>query len=337
MKIVGKRVSTGAKWLATEVARYLSTKGATNLIIIALILTSIAFLALRQLSRSELYASVDAVSELVRFRAVRPLIATIPLTDATLIASAEGCVGLAGDPSPRVTGLLQPSEGAIVSYRAGAGRIAIQIVGGRLVSENGARIAATFQSSGRADCDLVEPVTVRINNADELVRPLPIAGPADIGQEFGVPTMPTGTASSRIYDIMWEGRVRVFNRTYFSERLVPVADAEFPLPIGSRLSGGDNLDPKQPVDPAIAAWYGAAIPGEKGLQISATTISKTLQLYRPGTRRDEMETLGLSLLTSTFADSLALIIIGFVVVFGGVLGAVASWMGLWRNPEEKHE
>ncbi|CDZ63316.1 Hypothetical protein NGAL_HAMBI2605_24050 [Neorhizobium galegae bv. orientalis] len=337
MKIVGKRVSTGAKWLATEVARYLSTKGATNLIIIALILTSIAFLALRQLSRSELYASVDAVSELVRFRAVRPLIATIPLTDATLIASAEGCVGLAGEPSPRVTGLLQPSEGAIVSYRAGAGRIAIQIVGGRLVSENGARVAATFQSSGRADCDLVEPVTVRITNADELVRPLPIAGPADIGQEFGVPAMPTGTASSRIYDIMWEGRVRVFNRTYYGERLVPVADAEFPLPLGSRLSGGDNLDPKQPVDPAIAAWYGAAIPGEKGLQISATTISKTLQLYRPGTRRDEMETLGLSLLTSTFADSLTLIITGFVVVFGGVLGAAANWMGLWRNPEEKQE
>jgi hypothetical protein len=336
MKIVGKRVSTGAKWLATEAARYLSTKGATNLIIIALILTSIAFIALRQLSRSELYASVDAVSELVRFRAVRPLIATIPLTDATLIASGEGCVGLAGDPSPRVTGLLQPSEGAIVSYRAGAGRIAIQIVGGRLVSENGARIAATFQSSGRADCDLVEPVTVRINNADELVRPLPIAGPADIGQEFGVPAMPTGTAS-RIYDIMWEGRVRVFNRTYYGERLVPVADAEFPLPLGSRLSGGDNLDPKQQVDPAIAAWYGAAIPGEKGLQISATTISKTLQLYRPGTRRDEMETLGLNLLTSTFADSLTLIITGFVVVFGGVLGAVANWMGLWRDPEKKHE
>ncbi|WP_037076839.1 hypothetical protein [Neorhizobium vignae] len=329
MTIVWKRVSISAKWLA----KFLSTKGATSLIIIAAILTVIAFFTLKHLSRSELYASVEAVSELVRFRAVRPLIATIPLNGATLIASAEGCAALAGDPAPRVTGLLRPSEGAIVSYRAGADRIAIQIVGG-FTSRNGARIAATFQSSGRPDCELVEPVTVRIGNATELVRPLPIAGPADIGQEFGVPVMPTGTAS-RVYDIMWEGRVRVFNRTYFSERLVPVADSEFPLPVGSRLSGGDNLDPQQPIDPSIPAWYGTAMPGENGLNISVTTISKKLQLYRPGTRRDEMETLGLSLLTSTFSDPVVLVVTGLVAIFTGVLGAVTNWMGFWPDPEKK--
>lgn len=311
-------------------------KSSGSLLVITFMLTATTLGGLHILSRSVLYASIGAVSELVRFRVVRPLIATIALTDATVVAAVEGCAGLGSADPYLFTGLLQPSQGAIVTYRTSPDWIAIQIEGGRPVRNEERKIAATLQFAAQPDCEIFEPLTIRMKRRQPgLDRPLPIAGPADIGKEFGVPPMPSSVF--RGSDMMWEGHVKVFSRTYFTQELVPVADAEFPLPVGGRLSGGDNLDPRAPVDPEIAAWYGTVTLDDRGFVISATTISQNLQLYRPGTGKDEMEKLGLGILASAFSDPVVVLATSFVLIFTTALGSVASWMGFWRESERKDQ
>lgn len=328
--------------------RLFATKSGSGFAAIIGTLSVIALLLAWWLPNPQLYASIDAVSELIRYRVARPVVATMVLQDAMVRSGriAADCPSLDDATPVFFTGLVQPSLGAIVTYRASDKGVAIQIESGPPAEKGDSPgIAATLQFADRADCDIRDSLTITIprgrlglerdggdGGMSGIPQPLPLAGPADIGQEFGLPAMPRQGAS-RIYNIMWEGNIKVFARSSLSGKLYPLRDSEFPLPAGGRLSAGDSLNRLEPFDPAIPAWHGTATPSERGFQVSATTVSGDIKLYRPGTRQDEAETFGLGLFADILSDPDLAFLSLTVAVISFVMGALSGWMALWRDPE----
>ncbi len=298
-------------------------KSGNSLIVMTLLLGCIIIVMLRLLPTPEHYVSINALSELVRFRVTRPAVAALALRDATFNLTAVGCSGLNGSP-PSFTGVVEPVAGAIVTYRFSKDRIAIQI-------EAAGSQTAVLRFSDSAECEVSGALSFAFDKGGVSASgPFPIVGPTDVGVEFGAPTLPTDKRSGRS-GIMWEGSVKVFGRSYFGGKLYPIADAEFPLPVGGRLSSGDDLEPSKSPPDAVPPWYGTATVTDTGFMISATTVSSDLKLYRPGTRRGEAETFGLGLLTSLFTDpSVAWFPLG-IAVLSFALQTIASWMGVWRG------
>ncbi|MCW1751112.1 hypothetical protein [Rhizobium acaciae] len=301
-------------------------RSGNSLIVLTVIFGFAIILMLRLLPSPQHYVSIQALSELVRFRVTRPAVAAIAIQDATINAATENCAALNEASIKAFTGIVEPAAGAIVTYRFAPDKIAIQI-------ESSGSQTAVLRFSEAADCPLTGAASFVLDRSGTTAsRPLPIVGQTDIGVEFGAPTPPSA-GSSRPLGIMWEGTIKVFGRSYFGGKLYPIADAEFPLPVGGRLSSGDDLDPSKASNgrDSVPPWYGTATVADTGFRISATTVSKDLKLYRPGTSRGEAETFGLGLLTSLFADPSVAWFPLAIAIFTVVMQTIASWMGVWRE------
>ncbi|NEK17159.1 hypothetical protein [Rhizobium leguminosarum] len=270
------------------------------------------------------YVAISATSEYLSYRVARPPISAIPLVEAAIRSTNLKCL------TP-FTGLLEPERGAIVRYRSGGDRIAIQV-------DAGDKVAATLRSEGEPDCQVTGSLTVVLESKG-YIRALPIAGPADIGIEFAAPALPRvatgdGQKFEQVRNIMWEGSVQAFTRGYLSGGLSPKADAEFTLPAGGRISSGDSLVPSQD-DQNITPWYGIAEITEKGFKVSATTTSLDLKLYRPGTNLGDAETFRLDFLANIFSDPGIIWLAIVFAVFSYIVQILAAWMGLWRPAKER--
>jgi hypothetical protein len=262
------------------------------------------------------YVVVEAKTELARFRVIRPAIAKIGLVNAKANVELPGCAVT----MESVTGLLEPEDHALVTYRTRATRYSVQIDSGDVVTAGERRSMADAKRSrlvltDGTDCLL--PASVRFtselgakgigNQLAPLSIDLPIAGPAELGAELSAISMGKD-GPLPMAGLLREGKVRIFGRAGFwsSPALHTVADSEMSLPAGARLSGG-NIDS---ASSSLPPWYGLATFKGDHLSISASTVSAELFLFGPGATGD-VERLGLRMITRLLNDpGLALLLVG---------------------------
>lgn len=273
---------------------------------ISFVLAVVIILAIASTGEKAPYLVIDAVSELLEYRVTRDVVAQFPATGASF-DPPSGCNSDFDDTS-RI--IVLPHAGTVVRYRW-----APDMVGIRLISSSG--FAGRLLLIDGQRCDLPGDFSMILPMGQSALgpnsRPLPLAGPAEIGITFGAPAFPSG--GMRESGLMHSGRVEVFGRAVWPPweqgELYPTQNTGFPLPAGGKLTSGISLDsPEAAVAPA---WYGVVSHGPRGLVISATTESDSLQLERPGVS-GEAERFDLGLLTVIFHDpSVAFISVGFVL------------------------
>ncbi|MDD4702402.1 MAG: hypothetical protein PHI96_09295 [Desulfovibrio sp.] len=261
------------------------------------------------------YVVIEALTEQVRYRVSRPAVAAIPLVNATVRTELEHCPQIvAPDGSVALfSGLLKPAEGSVVTYRYLPELVSIELNSGEVSAGS-----LTFKDG--ASCMLPQHFSLFAAMGNVVRRPLPIAGPADIGWEMGAPSVNVQNRPAKNY--MFGGTVQVFGRASafpYAGALYPTANATFPLPAGGRLSSGDDITAKEP-KAKVSGWYGVAEAGEKGFKVSAATISSDLRLYRPGgSEKGEFETFGLGMLTQIFSDPSVVVLTLFLLSFSFIL------------------
>lgn len=276
----------------------------------------ILFVLIVNLLSTKPYIFISATSDILSYRVVRKEVAIIPLTDA-LVRSDEPSV-IKGE-RHLFTGLLKPSTDAIVYYRFTPEKISI-------VVEGGASSSGILQYSNGTEQKLSQRAMFIVSVAQTPLKYLPIAGPAEIGQEFGV--RDTFQGSDKIpTPIMSEGSVLVFGRGRiwpYSKDLYPIIGGSFALPAGGRLSSGDPLVPGAPSE--AEPWFGIATITPKGFSISATTLSSSLRIYRMGSS-GESEKFALSILTQIFSDPA----FQWGILFIGLLDVLFNFFKLIKN------
>lgn len=263
------------------------------------------------------YVSINLETELLRYRVVRQPLAGVFVRNATYSGQLNCAVG---SPPGKLTGLLMPAAGSVVSYRWGPDGVAINI---EALRDHAASIS--FADERTCTFDGASATVVLYNAMDGEIR-LPIAGQAEAGSENSA-----ATASSGPRGLIHIGELKVFGRTALGDELYPVADATYPIPRGSRLASGRDF---RSVDAAQsgAAWYGSATFGTRSLTVSVTTDATRLLLYRPGVG-DQTESFSFGLFTRIFNDpSLGLLTLSFGVFFL-LASAITGWMSLWKRSE----
>jgi len=301
---------------AARAARWAVTHPGPSVPLLALVLTAGFLLVVTLLPRKPAFVFVEAQTETLLYRVARPEVAGLPLVDATVRTD--------GETATVATGLLQPAEGALVRYRWSPAAIAVE-----LSVRQGSAGTLVVDEEERPLPAWAVAVFPHPTSADSpAARPLPIAGPAEIGAEFGAPLAPR-PGQRRVTGLMRGGEVQVFGRAvlwFNDDALYPVTD--FPLPAGGRLTGDRPLADEAGSE-RLANWYGLARIGDEGFQVNATTETDSLRLHRPGVR--EAETFGIGLLTRLFNDPGLAAITIFVVVFTVAMQMLADWLPLWRG------
>ncbi len=267
------------------------------------------------------YIVIDAISEMLAYRVCRPGITGVPLFAASMRGDLTNCpLASMSQPNNAITGRLEPYVGTIVTYRYAQGAIAIEINGG-------SKSAGSLTFANGNICSLPSRVSVTMDTQGRVLRPLPIAGPAEIGREFGsASTMRAQDKQSN--DFMYGGSVKVYGYAMlwpFKGALYS-SGADFSLPAGGRVTSNDDFNPLTEQSTA-APWFGIAELDEKGFRISATTVSSDLRMYRPGAT-GEVETFALGLLTRIFFDPSMAIISIFLCAFSFIMSPLATMMRL---------
>lgn len=274
------------------------------------------------------FVFIEAETETLSYYVIRPQVAAVPLVDAKIIGLPLTNCGKLSESQTSITALLQPAIHTIVRYRHSGKKISIQLSNKNSVG--------AIHFADETICALpANGITFVIatpsheSPAGPAVRPLPIAGPGEIGVEQGAPSITN--IEHRIFNTMKTGSLRVYGRTAFPPNrgaLYPAEDAEFPLPAGGRLDSGEDFTSGNISN--VAAWYGIAHIGENAFQVSVTTESKDLRLFRPGSSGDS-ERFAVSLFGRLFNDPSVAVISLAVVVFSIVMQVISGWIGIWRN------
>lgn len=272
---------------------------------------------------------INAETEYVAFRVVRPEIAIIALEDTAYRGDNLNCPKLQG--SQITLGLLEPARKSIIQYRYAGEKLAIS-----LASSPDAPSHLRFPDETACTLPSVASFVLKKHGNQSLgSRPLPIAGPGQIGDEYGPPTLPPEQSTSPYYrtlGTMISGELQVFGRTanpINRGTLYPAQNAVFPLPAGGRLaSGGGNISSDEMI--SNASWYGVAMMGDKSLHISVTTESEDLQLFRPG-RSSDFERFGISIFARLFSDPSIAPISLFLLFVSISMQAIFGWISTWRN------
>lgn len=288
--------------------------------------TAIATLALvvglASLPKRKPYVSINAQSEYVAFRVTREKTAGIALIDALPRGNVIECSRAEQQHNKRLTGRLEPASGAVVSYRFNEGHIAITVLEGP--SGSGVMVFNEGDS-----CPLGGRSTFIIDDLSGGLNPLPIAGPGEIGREYGEPPIPSGKKKHPA-DHMSSGTLLIYGRSRlipYVDALYPVSYASFPLPAGGRLSSGDSLDP-QSVQNNADPWYGITEIRNDGFKISATTTTSSLMLYRPGAAR-EAEHFALDAFVGPLSDPsviLLTVLFGIIAMTLKSVGVIVSFL-----------
>jgi hypothetical protein len=279
------------------------------------ILTALVILFLVVVPRPNPYVVIEAEADMMIYKVRRPELAAVPLVAATLREPQLQREEL-------LTALLKPSADSIVRYRWSPGEVAIEVVG-----------ASSAGELEYADERVVLlPARIRVVQRAEdcsgaAARPLPIAGPAEIGAEYGVVTTPR-LGERRVYGLMHSGTLQIFGRAAMATGdnvLYPVA--QFPLPSAGRLTGSADLSTHATAE--LAPWYGVADFCGTSLRISATTDTTELRLQRVGAAGESV-TFGIGLVTVLLKDpsftGLTLVTLAFIVI----IPAVTGWLALRR-------
>lgn len=301
------------------IRRYVTGKSGTTLLVISTGVTLLCILVLgllALLSRSPLLVFDIRTEQLVQL-ASRPAFSALTVRDATLRGLTDDCGALA-----TFTGVVEPPEGARLTYRWRPAAVSVTIEGGpvRLISDDAVCVERSEQVS------LVLPIPVA--SAGDGVEPvdliLPIAGPVQVGSELANATPPPAGLSRRV-DLMLEGSFTVFGRSiqlWGTPALYPMTDAPLPLPAGSRV----GAIPKTPED--ADAWHGMVIVSPDGLNVRATADANRVSLFRSGARDGEL-VYQFGLFSALAGDPTIGTIALLVFFLVTSVQLIAAWMGLW--------
>ncbi|MBG3876403.1 hypothetical protein FVW20_05015 [Desulfovibrio oxamicus] len=304
-------------------------KSVSTLIASTLLITLVIIGFMRFLPERKPYVSISANSEFATYRVTREKAAEVPLNEAAYrgdIASCPRLEELTGKKA--LTGRLEPSTGSIVTYRNYDGEIAIAV-------SAGPHGPGTLNFADGPPCSLGTRSIFVLNGKTGSVPPLPIAGPADIGREYGEPPIPDGQRHHPT-DHMSAGSIQIFGRSRLAPylgALYPVSSASFPLPAGGRLSSGDNLSPSGQHAQA-EPWYGIAEVRNDGFRISATTATANLYLYRPGAT-GETERFALDAFVGPLSDPSVILLTVFFAIVTMTLKSVSVVITLLRDDKGK--
>ncbi|KIX11845.1 hypothetical protein [Dethiosulfatarculus sandiegensis] len=263
-------------------------------------------------------AFINAKTELISYIVARSELSNIPLYNVEIVSKENEIRQRLKENNCLFIGLIKPMPGARVTYRHSGEKIIIEIKSGAIHRGTTPSVIGYLHFYDDTQCPIHNRLIIRFrtptvkdyfsNNA----RPLPIAGPAEIGRELGSPLMPRKNGK-RTAGLMTGGTIRIFGRTnsFFGHKEVyPAQDASFVIPKGSRLTSISN---SSITAGSPNSWYGSASIEKETFELSATTESKELRLYQPGRTRDS-ERFNISLFVQIFSDpSLALWSFRFVL------------------------
>jgi len=300
-------------------------KTALTALLLTIALTLAATLAVSYIRTGPPLIVMQLRSEILVQRVARPELSSIAVTNARL-AGGEACNLASGG---LFSGVMQPPEGAILTYQWAPTQLRIQV--DAPPSDDGkAAIRLSDRAEGECSVDGRLQMLVALVPGDSSAPAwqLPIAGPAQAGSEFGSPLAPAADGE-RVYDLLRGGTVSVFGKSVDGGMLFPIADSSFEIPAGSRIASSDVLPPG--TGEAGPSWYGVATYGPDGFDISATAESKELRLFRPGAGR-QSETFGIGLLAGILGDPGTVLLAFALAAFFAIGGLVVGWMSLWRDP-----
>ncbi len=281
------------------------------------------------------YVLIEADSQIVRFRVKRPQLVSIPLNNITMHKNLpRGCLGSSNDKEP-ITALLQINENAIVAYEANEEGVDIKVQG--FTNNPGGILDFGNDKQCTLSSDPTYIPLFRIPKESLRQKQLPIAGPADIGIELNENNY-TDVKKDKNIGFLSGGTVHVVGRSispFAKDKLYPLGNAKFTIPRGSRISSGDPLNPGiYPFE--VPFMYGLAEWGEKGLKISTSTVTDTLELYRPG-KAKEVEELGLGLLTQILSDPGIVLFFMFLGCFSFLVQILNGLKNIAARPAQLNE
>ncbi len=264
------------------------------------------------------FVEIKALTDTLRYYVVRKEIAVISVSAAQIIGPLRPTCAT----SDKITGLLKPNVGSIIRYRLSSRNISVEFepsgAGGQLTTNKA------------QSCDISPGTTLIVPRTgwdSTNYRPLPIAGPAEIGSLVQAPRLPLNKDSKRTLGFLYGGEVRVFGRTWSNE-LYHAQSAAIKLPAGGLLTSFNN-DSNRP-DQKNASWYGFAMLTSNGLDVSATTEASYLKLQKAGGRFDQ-EKFAVGHFTRMINDPILAFPTLFLLIFGVAMQAIASWIATWRN------
>jgi hypothetical protein len=306
-----------------KLKRYVTGKSGATLLVISTVVTLMCVLVLgviALLHRSPLMV-FDIRTEQFSQIAVRPAFSALTVRDASLRGLSDACSAHSA-----FTGVIEPPEGAVMTYRWRPNAVSVTIAGGpvRLVEDNAVCVDPSSQVSVILDIPQATPDAP----FEAIGLVLPIAGPVQVGAELANATPPP-TGLPRRIDLMLEGRFTVFGRTiqlWGTPALYPIATDPLPLPAGSRV----GALPSNPQD--ADAWHGMALVTSTGLNVTATADADRVVLFRAGARDGEL-VYQFGLFAAIAGDpsigTLALLVFFLVTA----LQLVSAWMGLWVDDD----
>lgn len=275
-----------------------------------LLFSVVAAFALREADRPP-YIIIEAKTGIVKYRVQRQHLTSIALQNANIkYRQPDGTVI-----NRTITGVLAPTPGTIVTYRFLDETLSVMLEG------NGNQSPGVLDLE-EGEHETLPPSRISITQSGKnRIRPLPIAGATEIGQEIGAPS-----GSSQNFPYLYGGSVYVFGRTSspgYRDRLYPQDNASFPIPAGGRISSGDFLASKNSKS-SVPAMYGIAEVEGGSLKVSLSTVTDQLHLYRPG-RTGEVETLGIGFLNQILIDPSYGLVILFISIFSFLLSVFSSF------------
>lgn len=272
--------------------------------------------------------SLEIDSEYITYRVSRPEIAGIIIEQAAFRTGNWECSPVENNTIEYA--LLEPTENSLVTYRYNGDDFIITLdahtVKNRIYFNDGEQCVLP---------DRISFLMKRPQIKQLSARPLPIAGPGQIGTESGKPTLKAKYIkgrSRRPPEIMLGGELRVYGRTANPLNRgtpYPAENGKFPLPVGGRLiSGPEWRTPAQKANED--AWYGVAVLRDQSMHLSITTESNNLLLFRPGRSKDS-EKFQLSVFARLFDDP-SIAPISLLILFISIsMQAFCSWISIWRK------
>lgn len=274
---------------------------------------------------------IKAESEFLAFKVIRPELSVIAVENATSRREIETCEKI--KEGIIEFGLLEPLVDSLVQYRYNGEYLSIIIT---TPEKKDDKLGSYIRFPDKTKCKLPPTAIFLLDKPEEgsfSSRPLPVAGPGQIGVELGSPTLPqAGKVKRRLFNIMTSGKLKVYGRTRFpldSGILYPIEDTEFDLPAGGRLSsGGETYD--SPEINNEAAIYGVVLLGEKSFFISAITETNELRWFRPGGSSDS-EKFAVSIFSRLFDDPSVAVISFSILFFSLTMQVICGWIDICKN------
>lgn len=252
---------------------------------------------------------IEAKSEYIKYTTTRQSISNINIFDFIILNKNNNCEQLKDCYINNAT--IEPGVGSEITYRYNGENLSIHID-----STIQGKSYLIFQDLNKVELPL-SVTLISKNKGNEIAKyiHLPIAGPGEIGVEYG--SQSVSTSHKKNNNLLLGGQIKIYGKgiDFLSRnnisKLYPIKDGYYDLPIGGRLLSGDNKGYT-----GKDSLYGIALLDEKYLSISVTTESNELQLYRTGKSSDS-ETIGANIFSQLFNDPriawISIILVSFTI------------------------